>query len=170
MSMPKFERPPEAPPDPDRDAPKGRTAAKRTSKASAPRRSLETEIGAMLVRLNMFVLITPFARDALDEHEIMALAKDINAQAQRSARFYRMVELALNGTAGGGLPLTVAIIAGRRLARHGALPIPPESGITQAQVDDALGSLIVMNAQGAKRVPPMPSASMPESGNGIGAS
>lgn len=169
MTLPKFERPGDAPPDPDRDKPKGRTAERKPRAGSkASRRSLETEIGAMLIRLNMFVLITPFARDALDEHEIMALAKDINEQAQRSARFYRMVEIALNGTAGGGLPLTLGIVIGRRLARHNALPIPPDSGITQAQIDDALGSLIVMNAQGAKRVPNMPSVSMPETGNGNG--
>lgn len=165
MTMPKFERAPEAPPDPDKPAP-GRKPAGRTTRSKAARPSLETQIGAMLVRLNMFMLITPFARDALDEFEIMALAKDINAQAMRSERFYRMVEAALNTTSGGGLPVTLAIIIGRRFARHDALPLPPTAGLTQAQIDDALGQLIVMNAQGAKRPPAMPSAMAPGEANG----
>lgn len=165
MTLPKFERPDAPPPDPDKPAP-GRKPAARTSRSKAPRRSLETDIGAMLVRLNMFLLITPFARDALDEFEIMALAKDINAQAMKSDRFYRMVEAALNTTSGGGLPVTAAIIVGRRFARHNALPLPPTVPLTQAQIDDALGQIIVMNSQGAKRPPAMPSAMAPEPTNG----
>lgn len=59
--------------------------------------------------------------DELDEMEIAQLAKAIDAQAQRSPRFKKYVEMALGLGAGFGIVSILGIIVGRRAARHGLI-------------------------------------------------
>lgn len=110
------------PPPDDLLEPKPKASAKRpTSSRPTSTRSLEREIGEALVVANIFA--SPFLReDALDDAEIFALAKAMNEQAKKSARFRRLVEGALNVTGAGGLIGVIAMIAGRRFARHGVIP------------------------------------------------
>lgn len=140
----------EAPPvDPDKAVKETRksTTRKRTTKRVSTR-SLETEIGAFLVNVNLIILVTPWRGDALDETEIMALARGIDEQAKRSPRFRRMVEYALGAQGMGGLPITVGIIIGRRAARHGI--VPPNLGVTPDQLDATLGEFLKVASVGAK--------------------
>jgi hypothetical protein len=59
--------------------------------------------------------------DELDEMEIAQLAKAIDAQAQRSPRFKKYVEMALGLGAGFGILSILGLIVGRRAARHGLI-------------------------------------------------
>jgi len=59
--------------------------------------------------------------DELDEMEIAQLAKAIDAQAQRSPRFKKYVEMVLGVGAGAGILAIVGIIGARRAARHGLI-------------------------------------------------
>ena len=53
------------------------------------RASLETQIGGMLMTLNMALyVIPPLQRDALDAAEIAALAKALDEQAKNSQEVY----------------------------------------------------------------------------------
>lgn len=85
-----------------------------------PKRSLANDIGQALIVAN--IMAAPFlGSDALDDAEILALAKGMDEQAKRSPRFRRMIEGALAVSGAGGLIGVVALIAGRRLARHRAI-------------------------------------------------
>jgi hypothetical protein len=97
---------------------KPKTATKATAKRpTAPRRNLEQELGQMLVMTNLFA--APFiGNDALDDAEILVLARGMNEQAQKSPRFRRLIEGALGATGASGLIGVVVIIAARRAARH----------------------------------------------------
>jgi hypothetical protein len=69
---------------------------------------------------NLF--LAPVLRaDMMDEIEITALAKAIDDQARKSPRFRRMVEAAISTAGGASLLTVVAMIAGRRMARHGMI-------------------------------------------------
>ena len=93
----------------------------------------EKQVGGLLVMVNMPVMM--FApRDALDEKEIELLAKAIDAQAKQSRLFEKYLDAALAASSGGQLITVAAIIAGRRLSRHGIL-LPPEA-------DNMLGNMI----------------------------
>lgn len=116
----------------------------------APRRgsgSLETQLGAFLFTVN-----TPFAmflpNDALDSVEIRALAKAIDQECQRNARFRKYVENALKVQGGTSLLLVVAAIAGRRVVRHNIITMPEP--VTNEMVDGMLGGVIsVASGSGA---------------------
>ena len=99
--------------------PKDPNAPKRTYTPRAGK-SLETQLGASLVMANLPLLMLD-PTDALDEAEIKALAKAIDAQCKTSPRFRKYVMAALEVTSGGQLVTTVGIIGLRRLARHGIL-------------------------------------------------
>jgi len=106
-------------------------------------RSLETQIGATLVMANLPVMA--FASgDALDDAEIVALSKAIDAQCKQSPAFRRYVVGALEITSGGQLVGVVGIIGARRLARHGIL-LP-------AEADAMLGKML----GGVSAIPPPP--------------
>lgn len=103
-------------------------------------RSLEPQIAATLMAFNFALyLVPPVSADRLDEMEIMALARAIDAQCKQQPRFRKMVEGALAVTSGGQLLGVVAIIGARRASRHGILP--PEA-------DGQLGAMLAasMNA------------------------
>lgn len=139
---------PAPPPDPDR-APKREAKTSGDSSAKRTRRSakLETRIGAFLMTTNTVLLQIPAIRaDALDTAELTLLAQGIADECNRHPAFRRYVEAMLNVGASGGLVMTVAIIAGRRAARHnliptGVLPIPNEA------LDGMLGQLAVVAAR-----------------------
>ena len=96
-------------------------------------KSLETQIGSLLVMMNLFVMATPFRSDALDTYEIAALAKSIDQQCKQSPRFRKYVEAALGVGSGGALAGMVLMIGARRVSRHGMVP---------AEIDALLGSMI----------------------------
>lgn len=104
----------------------GRPPGRTTSPNAPSRRSLEPQIAATLMTFNLaLMVIPPLRNDALDEMEITALAKALDAQAKESPRFRKMLESALAVTSGGQLIGVCAIIGARRAARHGI--IPPEA-------------------------------------------
>lgn len=108
------------------------TRRPRTSK------SLETQIGATLVMVNLPIMA--FASgDALDAAEIEALSKAIDAQCKTSPAFRKYVTAALEVTAGGQLVGVLGIIGARRMARHGVL-LPKEA-------DAMLGAMLGSTAQ-----------------------
>lgn len=97
-------------------------------------KSLESQIAGTLMAFNFALyVIPPLANDRLDEAEIAALAKAIDAEAKRSVRFRKMLEGALAVTSGGQLLGIVMIIMARRASRHGILP--PEA-------DGQLGAML----------------------------
>lgn len=123
--------------------------SKNRTTVSRSRANLETQIGAFLVTINApLQLIPALQKDALDQVEITALAKGINAQCEASPTFRKYVEQALKVTGATSLVGVVAIIAGRRAVRHNIVPIPEEAG-GPAMVDAMLGaSLSMMIGQG----------------------
>jgi hypothetical protein len=142
-------KPAPPPPDPGVTADKAPRRPRSDTGQPRRRRNLETEIGAFLVQVNMVILLVPPLRgDALDATEIMALAQGINEQAKRSPRFRRMVETALSVTGAGGLPVTIGIIATRRAARHGLVPL--NLPISATDLDATLGAFLQMTVAGAK--------------------
>lgn len=84
-------------------------------------KSLATEIAAVLIQANL--ILTPVLRgDAMDDVEIMALAKAMDEQAKKSPRFRKALMKALEATGGAGLLTVVGMILGRRASRHGYVP------------------------------------------------
>ena len=111
------------------------------------RKTLEPQIGAMLMTFNFaFMVIPPIRNDALDEAEIVALAKAIDQQAQSSPTFHKYLKTMLDATSGGQLVSVVAIIAARRLARH-EIGLPMEA-------DAALGGMLEQITKAPSLVPP----------------
>jgi hypothetical protein len=121
----------------DETAPKRNGASpKTTPRASTSKstRSLETQIGATLVVINMMVASVPrLNADALDATEIQALAKSIDLQCKTSPRFRKYVEAALSAGSGAGLLGVCIMIGARRAARHEIIP---------REFDNAFGSLL----------------------------
>lgn len=119
---------------------------KRKGPGRPPTKSLEAQIGALIVMVNLTIQsIPPLRQDAMDVYEMEALAKAIDLQAKTSPRFRRYLEALLSAGSGAGLIGIMAMIGARRAARHGLMP---------AEVDALLGSMI----QGATRTPAMPPA------------
>lgn len=113
--MPQAGPPPEDLKEKPRPQPK--PAAKPAAKPAPKRRNLEAELGQMLVMANL--MAAPFlGPDAMDDAEILVLARAMNDQANKSPRFRKIVEGALTASGSGGLLGVVVIIGGRRLARH----------------------------------------------------
>ena len=105
--------------------PRGR---KPGSAAPAKKRvSLEGELIAYLSLANLLFAFAPeeYRGDALDDLEIAALAKTTNDAAMANAQLYKYLEMILRGGTGGIVNLVVVVgcIVGRRLARHGAIPV-----------------------------------------------
>ena len=116
-------------------------------------RNLETEIGGLLVTVNIPLMLIPaLQRDALEPTEISALAKGIAQECDRNPRFRKFVEQALKVQGGTNLIGIVALIAGRRLVRHGVIPVPEEMG-GQNGADTALGALIGLLGAGQQMNP-----------------
>jgi hypothetical protein len=162
---------PEPPERAPKREPKGR--APRAAKAPTSTVRLEVRIGAFLVQTNTMLLQIPAVRaDALDTAELTLLAKGIADECARHATFRKYVEAMLDVSASGGLLVTVAIIAGRRAARHnvipaGVLPFPNEA------LDGMLGQLAAMAADSdstvARQARAMPPAMSPDqNGKGSG--
>lgn len=121
--------------------PRGRSSGRKP-------RSLENQIGALLMTVNVVVMMVPPLRnDALDTAEVTALAKAMDAQCQQSPRFRKYVEAMLAAGSGGQLLGVVAIIAARRAARHGLAP---------SEIDPMLGAMLAGNTDsiGAMYTPP----------------
>ena len=103
-------------------------------------RSLEPQIAATLMAFNFALyLVPPLAADRLDELEITALARAIDAQAKQSLRFRKMIEGALTVTSGGQLLGVAMIIGARRASRHGILP-PEADGQLGAMLSASLNA------------------------------
>lgn len=131
---------------------RGRPPGSKTGSGAPSRRSLEPQIAATLMAMNLAVMvIPPVSRDALDEVEITALARALDAQAKQSPRFRRMLEGALAVTSGGQLLGVCMIIGARRAARHGVVP---------ADMDRQLGNMLAM---GLAKNPPQPPEPQPSS-------
>lgn len=83
-------------------------------------KSLETDIGALIITGNL--MLSPVLKgDMLDELEVTSLAHAIDDQAQRSPRFRKMVQRALETAGAASLLSVIVIIGGRRAARHGLI-------------------------------------------------
>lgn len=115
-----------------------------------PRKSLETQIGAMLTTANMIVwAIPPLQPDALDAAEIAALAKALDETARNNPKFRSYLEAALAVGSGGQLIGVVAMIGARRAARHGYLPTEMDGMIgsmLQASTHESAEAVTVPNA------------------------
>lgn len=104
--------------------------------------SLKTQIGGMLIFVNMPIsILSP--KNALDAVEIDALAKGIDDECQRNARFRKYVEQMLAVQGGSSLVLIGIAIAGRRVVRNGLVTVPAEIG-TNEQIDATIGGIISM--------------------------
>lgn len=104
--------------------PRGPKPGARSTSAKA-RKSLEGELIAYLSLANLLFAFAPaeYRGDALDDVEIAALAKTANDAAMANAELYKYMDMILRGGTGGIVNLVVVVgcIAGRRLARHGAI-------------------------------------------------
>lgn len=125
---------------------RGRQAGSTNSGSSRVSRkgSLEKEIGALLVMVNLPLQMVPaLQKDALDHVELTALAKALDQQCQTSPTFRKYVEQLLKVQGGTSLVAVVAMIAARRAIRHEILPveIPEEIG-GAAGVDMMIGQAI----------------------------
>ena len=89
------------------------------------RRSLEQQIGGTLALLNFAFafLPEPWSGDALSDVEIVALAKSLNDAAQQNPTMHKYLSsVMVEGGAMANLLVTVGVIVGSRMARHGMLP------------------------------------------------
>lgn len=128
-----------------RGRPVGYSPGKTGSRPRTRGGSLETQIGAMILTINApFMLFA--SSDALDRVEIEALAHAIDQECQRSARFRKYVEQALQVQGGTSLVLVLGAIVGRRVVRHNLIEVPEPIGNDRA--DAALGGIIAMTVPG----------------------
>jgi hypothetical protein len=89
------------------------------------------------------MLVTAFKPGyQLDPVEQKALVQALDQQCQTSPRFRKVIEKFL--LAGGGVNLigVVALIAVRRVARADLLPIPADSPISGANIDNLAGAFL----------------------------
>jgi hypothetical protein len=87
-------------------------------------RSLEAQIGGTLALFNLVFAFAPepWQSDAMDEQEIVALAKSLDAAAKQNATMHKYLSSVLvEGGAMVDLVLVAGVIAGRRFARHGVI-------------------------------------------------
>lgn len=85
----------------------------------------------------VLVMIPPLRQDQMDMVEIEALADALDEQARKSPKFRKALEGALAAGSGAGLIGIIAIIAGRRAARHGMIP---------SEADQMLGNMLAVGA------------------------
>lgn len=142
-AVPMESLPPEAQSD---TAPKRRGRPPKDPNAPVVRRgprrskSLETQIGGMLMTFNFaFMVVPPLRQDALDPAEIAVLAKAIDEQARQSPTFRKYLEGMLAVTSGGQLVSVCAIIGARRLARH-EIGLPSEADAMLGQMLETMSS------------------------------
>lgn len=121
----------------------GSSSSPSRARSTSARSSLRDQIGGLLFTVNM-PLSMFLPRDALDTVEILALAKAIDDECQRNARFKKFVEQALAVQGGTSLILVVAAIAGRRVVRHNIIEMPEP--ISNEGIDVALGAFIGITA------------------------
>lgn len=116
--------------------PRKAATARATRAPARARGSLTLELTGWLNMLNMaFMFMPDLAGDALDQAEIAALASGINDAATANPRVYKALDSVLHGGSSGllSLAMTVGLIGGRRLARHGIIP---------ETMDTTLGAMI----------------------------
>jgi hypothetical protein len=112
------------------------------TRRTGSRGSLRTQIGGMLQLVNMPIqIISP--KNALDAVEIDALAKSLDEECQRSARFRKYMEQMLAVQGGTSLILVVGAIAGRRVVRNNLVAVPSEVGGNEG-LDAIIGGFISM--------------------------
>ena len=104
--------------------------------------SLRTQLGGFITAVNIPVQIIS-SKNALDSVEIDALAKALDDECQRNARFRKYVEQMLAVQGGTSLVLVVAAIAGRRVVRNNLIDVPAEVGGNEG-ADAIIGSFISM--------------------------
>jgi hypothetical protein len=134
------------PPKTDQSEP---TPRRRTRRAN-----LETRVGAFITRVNVvFQMAAAFVPaihpdDPLAPYEIVALAKALTAQADKSPTFRRYLELAISTSDAADLVFVLGAIAVRRAANHGIVP-QMIGTIASATLEnpEALGSLLQMQTQ-----------------------
>jgi hypothetical protein len=101
----------------------GSAPAARRGRPRGGKKSLENDIGGMLLMFNFIFgfLPQPWNGDAFTEQEIEALSKALDAFAQDHATVYKYLSTVLigGGTSGIQLFLVVAQIANRRMENHG---------------------------------------------------
>jgi len=140
------ERAPKRPGRPKGSAPMGGRRPASTT------RSLEPQIASTLMALNFVCYVIPALQaDRLDELEITALARAIDAEARNSAQFRKLVNGALTITSGGQLLGVVAIIAARRASRHGFLPPEADGQLRGMLASSANAPQPVEDASAARR-------------------
>lgn len=130
-------------PPADPDAPKKMLAPRR------PRINREHRIGAFLARINMAVQVTAsivpsviHPDDPLTPNEIVALARGLNAQAQRHPTFRKYLEVAITVSDNADLVFAVACIGVRRLSNHGV--VSEEIGQVASAALDNPEALVLM--------------------------
>lgn len=109
-------------------------------RATTRGRSLKEEISATLFMFNLIFAFMPepWKSDALDPMEIMLLSEALDDAARADARLHKyLTTIVVSGGSMANLVMVGAMIAGRRLARHGLVP---------ADVDDGLGTLLAAKA------------------------
>lgn len=127
---------------PRKDGTTGDTAP-RSPGAGSRSRTLEKDIGALLVTLNLpLTMFLPV--DALDEVEIPALAVAIDEQCKRSPVFRGYVLRVLKVQSATSLFAVVAMIGARRAARHGIIP----EAMNPAGIDAGMGAALAMMSGG----------------------
>lgn len=114
-----------------------KTTTKNT-KSKTSRKSLKTQIGALLTLFNMtfFFLPDEFKGDALTEEEIDLLSDALNKQAQKSPMLHKYLNMIVSGGDSAQLMWVVGIIAAKRLVNHNLLP---------QQIGSAANMLMTMN-------------------------
>ena len=132
-------------------------SAPRTPGAPRGSRSIRTEVGSLLVTVNLpLSMFLPV--DALAPEETDALAMSIDDQCKRSPRFKSYVLQALKVQSATSLLAVVAMIGGRRAARHGIIP----EAMQPQQLDNALGvALQMMTGTASAPTPYTPPAFTP---------
>lgn len=118
----------------------GSSSGPSRARSSGSRGSLQQQIGGLIFTFNI-PLQMALPRDALDTTEVLALAKAIDDECQRNARFRKIVEQALAVQGGTSLLLVISAIVGRRVVRHDLITLPEEVG-GNAGADAALGAVI----------------------------
>jgi hypothetical protein len=130
------------------DGSKGRTPGRPRTKIS-----LEAQLDGFVTLVNTLVIaFKPLY--ALDQIEKVALVKALDQQCQTSPRFRKYIEKFLQGAGGVNLLGVVAIIAVRRVARTGAIPLPVDSPISAQDIDNMAGGLLFAMTTGTPNAVP----------------
>lgn len=107
-------------PKPDETPRQGRG---RPAGGGMSRAKLETELGGLLVGINLaVVMVPPLAADVLSDSEIVLLSRGLCDQAERSPRFKGWLVSLVKSQSSLGLLIALPLIIGRRAIRHGLMP------------------------------------------------